>query len=486
MVMTFCLLLLNLFVTLAPQFGGGICGCEDKPQVNTLAVVNGVKISKQELGSDAQNKISLLQSQVITARGAELDLQVTSLLLDAEAKKRGISSEQLIQIEVLAKIPAPTEAEALAFYKERKQHIGESFKTVRPQIIALIKSERERLEVLRYVNSLRAAANIVVLIPNVTPPAGEEELNRVFVTVNGHAITSRDIESSLAPLIFNVQQQVYKVRKDDLDLRINDILLEQEAKRRNLLPEDLLLREVRSRLPIITDQEAKTFYDQNRSKFRDDFDKVKFQIIQYLLGVEQQRLVDAFAAQLRQNAAIQIYLTPPDSPSFRIAIDDQPTRGNPAAQVTVVQFTDFENPDGPKQYAEFEKLISEFGARVKFVVRDCPLTQHQNAIRAAEAAEAARDQGRYWEYAALLYANQSALQEDDLKRYASQLGLDRRKFDAAVDSRIFSSRVQRDIKEGTKLGLTSLPAYFLNGRLVTNNSYEGLKAAIQAALKALG
>jgi protein-disulfide isomerase len=474
---------LNLFLALIFQFGGGACGCEDKPQVNTLAVVNGIKITKQQLGSEAQNRITQLEAEVIKARNAAVDLQINSILLEAEAKKRGLTAEQLLQLEVFDKVPKPSDAEAQIFYDERKQQIGKDFKSVRADIISFLKTEGERAEAVRFAGALRSAAKITVVNPNVTPPTNLEELDRVFVTVNDRPITSREIEESLLPLIFITQEQVYEVRKEDLDQRINELLLESEAKAKNTTPTALLTNEVRSKLPIITDQEARIFYEANKAKINRDFDQVKFTIIDYLLTAEQKKLSAAYAAKLRENAAVQIYLTPPESPTFRVAIDNQPTRGNEKATVTVVEFTDFQCQACAMEYPEFERLVAEFGSQVKFVVRDFPLSNHPFAAKAAEAAEAAREQGKYWEYISLLYARQSALGVDDLKKYASQLGMDRAKFDVGLDSGIYRGHVERDTRDADKLGLKSTPAFFVNGRRVVDYSYEGLRSAISSALK---
>ncbi|PYS75007.1 MAG: hypothetical protein DMF69_00005, partial [Acidobacteria bacterium] len=392
--MTFYLLLFNLLFLVAPQFGGA-CGCEDKPQVNVLAVVNGVKITKQELGSDAQNRISELQNEVVKAREAELDLQINSILLEAEAKRRGLTSAQLVQLEVIGRVAEPTEAEAEEFYKQRKDRIPDDFKTVKAQIILLLKSERERFEALKFAAALRNTANITVTTSTATPPVNEMELNRIFARVNSRAITSRDIEESLKPLIYAVQDQVYSLRKQDLDTRINDMLLEQEAKKQNTTAAALLSKAIRAKLPIITDQQAKVFYDANKARITGDFDKVKLQIVGYLTQLEEQKLNQAFATELRANAAVQIYLTPPDPPVFKIATDEQPMRGNANAKVTVVEFSDFECPSCAMEQSVFDRLVTEFGAQVKFVVRDFPLDQHKDAVKAAEAAEAARAQGKY-------------------------------------------------------------------------------------------
>jgi hypothetical protein len=307
----------NLFLTLTLQFGG-YCGCEDKPHVNVLAVVNGVKVTKQELGSTTQAKVSLLQSEVVTARAAEVERQVTNLLIELEAKKRGITREQLFQVEVKAKVTEPTRAEVEEFYNERKDKMPDGSKVVKANIAFYLKSEQERIETAKFIQKLREANDVAVYFASPTAPANEAELDRVFATVNGKNITSRDIEQSLLPLIYSVQKRVYAVRKDDLELKINDLLLEQEAKNHNTTPDAVLAKAIAGKLPIITDQQAKAFYEQNRGKITEDFSKVKFQIIQLLIQQEQQKLIQAFAAKLRQNAAIQIYLTPPDPPPLKL------------------------------------------------------------------------------------------------------------------------------------------------------------------------
>jgi len=130
-----------------------------------------------------------------------------------------------------------------------------------------------------------------------------------------------------------------------------------------------------------------------------------------------------------------------------------------------------------------EKIVNEFGDRVRLVVRDFPLSQHANARKAAEAAEAAREQGKYWEYVTVLFRNQSALDVEKLKHYATEVGLDRARFDASFDSGKFADKVQRDILEARKLGVNGTPALYINGKRISDNSYESLKSAIETALK---
>jgi len=458
------------------------CGCEDKPQLEVLAIVNGVKIMRQDLSSDTRMKVMNIQQEVIEARENEVNVLINSTLLSSEATKRNISVQKLIQIEVVDKITAPTDAEALDFYNKHKDEIGDEFKDVKADVITWLKDERERAGVVAMANSLRAAADVKVLLPAITPPANEAEKARVIATVNGARITSGDVEENLLPLIFNVQQQVYTTRKRELDLKINDLLLTNEAKKQGQTIGELR-GSMKAKVPIPTEAQAQTFYNQNKAKIRRDFGDVKDQIIQYLFAEEEKKSDAAFLAQLRSSASLQILLTPPESPIFKIALDDQPSKGNPTAAVIVVQFTDFQCPSCAQHHPILERLLSEYGDRVRFVVRDFPLSQHPNAMKAAEAAEAAREQGKYWEYTDLLYRNQSALQIDKLKQYASSLGLDRAKFDAALDSGKYSDKVQRDVAEGDRLGVDATPTFFVNGRLVSDSSYAGLKSRIDAELR---
>ena len=293
------------------------CGCEDKPQINVLAVINGVRITKQDLSIDTRTQVNLAQDAVITARSRELAIQINRMLLDAEAKRRGLTSAKLLEQEVTAKVPEPTEAEARAFYEQVKDRMKKDFKSAKKEIVAHLKTEREAVRTQAFANALRGAARVSVTDQPVTPPTNEADLARVFATVNGVNITSLDIEQSLLPLIFEVQKQVYALRKHDLDLRINDLLLDAEAKRLGTTPKALLDQNVSVKVQIPSEEQARAFYNEQKEKLNGEFSQLKVQIIQYLLQEEQRKFVAAYAAELRKNAAVQIYLTEPDPPNVR-------------------------------------------------------------------------------------------------------------------------------------------------------------------------
>jgi protein-disulfide isomerase len=272
------------------------------------------------------------------------------------------------------------------------------------------------------------------------------------------------------------------LRKTEVDLRVNDALLEQEAQKRKVTTKALLDAEVEAKTTTVTDAAAQKFYDENRQRINGEFAQLKPQIVQYLQDMQKQDLQAAFAGQLRKAAALQVNLRAPESPVLQVSTEDQPLKGNPAAPVTIVEFTDFQCPSCAAAQPALERLVAEYGDRVRLVVRDFPLDIHEFALKAAEAAEAARAQGKYWEYTGVLFTNQKALSVDKLKEYATRVGLDRQKFDAALDSGQMADKVQRDLMDGLRLGVGSTPSFFVNGRIANDRSYEGLKAAIDKAL----
>lgn len=293
------------------------CGCEEKPEINVLAVINGVRITKKDLSIDTTTQVSIAQESVITARSQALNQLVTKTVLDAEAKRRGLTVAKLLELELTAKVKEPTEADARAFYEENKTDRGRDYKSAKNEILAHLKSERQAARAKEFANALRVAAQVSVTEQQVTPPTNEADLARVFATVNGVNITSLDIEQSLLPFIFQVQKQVYAIRKRELDLKINDMLLEEEAKRLQTTPKALLDQNVRGRMSIPSEEQVRAFYEKNKAKFNGEFSEVKVQIFQYLLAEEQQKLVAAYAEQLRKGAAVQIYLTEPQPPNVR-------------------------------------------------------------------------------------------------------------------------------------------------------------------------
>jgi len=459
---------------------------QDAPLPDVLAVVNGVKITVNDFDVETSARIEELKRQVVEARKLELDLQINSMLLEAEAKKRGVTTSKILEDEVLTKVKQPTDADARKYFNAQYTDGTDrsaQFEQVKERIMAHLLGEQRQALAKQLADRLRSTAEVKVLVETATPPSKPADRGRVFAVVNGKQITSGDVEDSLQPLIVGVQEEIYELRRRDLNRKINDVLLAQEAQKRQITTRALLDAEVTAKAPSITDAQAQKFYDDNKEKMRGGaFADVKPQIVSYLQNAEMDKLRLTFAATLHKNAAVQDFLVAPPPPVYEIATDDQPAIGDAKAKVTLVEFTDFQCGTCGQFQPVLDRVVKEYNGRVRLVVRDYPLPQHTNAFKAAEAAEAAREQNKYWEYAAKLFSNQSALEVEKLKQYATDLALDRSKFDAALDGGKFKQHVQRDLRDGNRVGIRGTPTLFLNGRQVSDRSYEGLKRAIDAAL----
>jgi protein-disulfide isomerase len=125
---------------------------------------------------------------------------------------------------------------------------------------------------------------------------------------------------------------------------------------------------------------------------------------------------------------------------------------------------------------------------VKFVFKDFPLTSiHANAYKAAEAAHCAGDQGKYWEFHDKLFANQQQLQAENLKKFAAEMGLDTSKFDACLDTGKHKKGIDVDLNAGERVGVSSTPSVFVNGRLISGaQPYEAFASVIEDELQRAG
>lgn len=173
--------------------------------------------------------------------------------------------------------------------------------------------------------------------------------------------------------------------------------------------------------------------------------------------------------------------------SINIA-DDDPFLGDPNAPVVMVEFGDFQCPFCARFFRETEsKIIDKYvkTGKVKFVYRDFPLTSiHSVAQKAAEAAECADEQNKFWEYHDLLYQRQQLISEENLKMWARELRLDLDKFSSCLDSGKYTDEVDKDFSDGQSLGVSGTPATFVNGRMLAGAlPYEQFERIIEEELK---
>jgi len=144
--------------------------------------------------------------------------------------------------------------------------------------------------------------------------------------------------------------------------------------------------------------------------------------------------------------------------------DRDHVQGSGDAPVTLVEYGDFECPYCGAAYPIVKEIQRRMGERLRFAFRNFPITtSHPHAEAAAEAAEAAAQQGAFWEMHDHLFANQNRLRDEDLHSYAAELGLDVERFRRELVEHVHADRVHEDFLSGVRSGVNGTPTFFING-----------------------
>jgi protein-disulfide isomerase len=176
---------------------------------------------------------------------------------------------------------------------------------------------------------------------------------------------------------------------------------------------------------------------------------------------------------------------PEDQVRIRVDVAGAPARGPADAPITIVEWSDFQCPFCARAEETLTRLRQEYPDKIRFVWRDMPLPFHDEARPAAMAARAAGAQGKFWAMHDRLYADHAApLGRERFEKEAAELGLDRKRFGAALDAQAGRSAIDADILAGTKAGANGTPTFFINGKVLTGaQPYETFKARIDDELK---
>jgi protein-disulfide isomerase len=263
-----------------------------------------------------------------------------------------------------------------------------------------------------------------------------------------------------------MEQQMYLVRRNALGAVVDEKLLEAEAKKKGLSVADLLKTEVDVNVPDPTADEVSAYYQMHQNQINQPFDDVKSKIEQGLktqgINKARQAYTQGLVQQAMENGDLVLLL---HAPNVELSYDPARLRGSPDAPVTIIEFSDFSCPFCRKAEPNIAEVLSKYEGKVKLGYRDFPLRQiHPQAELAAEASRCAGEQGKYWEFHDLLFANPAEKQDrDSLREDARSLKLDEQNFDSCLNSGRSKPQIEEDLQLGTRAGVVGTPAFFVNG-----------------------
>ncbi|HXI03505.1 MAG TPA: thioredoxin domain-containing protein [Candidatus Saccharimonadales bacterium] len=288
----------------------------------------------------------------------------------------------------------------------------------------------------------------------------------VVARIGSAVITQADLDEEMHKSNMKAIQAYYDAQKQTLDMLVDQRVMDAEATAKSKTSDELK-NEILAGVPQVTDADAEKFFNDNKARLGGQtLDALRDKIKAYLQNQNQQQAMTDYIADARKRQNVSIEMEPP-----RVTVDvgeKDPKKGPSDAPVQIVEFSDFQCPFCGRVEPTIKQIEAKYGDKIQFVFRDFPLTSlHPNAQGAAEAANCANEQGKYWPYHDKLFSSQQALQPDKLKQYAVDLGLDAKAFNECVDSGRYRPDIQKDVEEGQRLGVTGTPAFFVNGRFLS-------------------
>ncbi|MGB7069711.1 MAG: thioredoxin domain-containing protein [Pyrinomonadaceae bacterium] len=371
-------------------------------------------------------------------------------VLEAEAGSRKTTSSDLVKRE-MAKLQQPSEIQIKAIYEANRVNLqNKPLEDVRLQIIGFLRREPEEKALKNYVESLttkhKAAYGKDVNSPGLNPM-------EMLFSVAGRSVSAREFEQINKRDLNEVRAEIVDTVKHDLEVVALNELIEVEARAQKTDAGTLFGREITDKM--------RDFSDEERAGLENDLKRKLFAKYELRFLVKE-----------------------PEPFVENVSIDDDPAFGNSAAPVTVIMFSDFQCSACAKTHPILKGVIDGYGDKVRFVVRDFPLTDiHENAFRAAVAANAAHKQGKFVAFTERLYTHQDALDTASLKRYAAELGLNAARFELDLNDEKAAAEISKDIADGKSYGVKGTPTIFINGIKVRHLSAEDFRELIDVALK---
>ena len=288
---------------------------------------------------------------------------------------------------------------------------------------------------------------------------------RVVAEVGPDVITSDVLDRALGPRRYRSEGQRYEFQRQKLDELINDKLLEQEAARRNISVAQLKATEVKAHVRV-TPQEVDAFYRARKDSIPASESAAKETLKRYLEHQRELEVTRRFLERLRAKTKVQVKLARPAPPPDYLAVPDAPVKGPQNAPITIVAFSDFRCSACASADTVVKQLLETYPNDIKLVFRHFPLVDHPQARLAAEAAECAARQGKFWEYHDELFTDATEVSETRLRTLADAIGLDRQAFSTCLETGAARARVRRDLDHGVRVGVTATPTFFINERRV--------------------
>ena len=333
---------------------------------------------------------------------------------------------------------------------------------------------------LKFVLLLFITTIFVIILANANK-ANAQNANRVVAVVEGRAITEAEVDDAAVVKVYDLEQQIYAVRKAALDNLIAHAVLEAEAKRQHISIDEL--KKQMSAGPVqITKAEVEKLYEENKAAFAamsPDEGRLRLQ-----LDLESHARMQKYKEALQlltSKMKVDVRLSEPRLSNSNAAYTVSSGPAN--APVVITAFIDFQCPYCRQFHNVLKQILKTYPSDVRLIFRNLPLDIHADAALAGKASLCANEQNGFWKFHDALFAADD-LTIESLKKLAVDQGLDLTRFQECLKSDKTNSALRQDIDEAKHFGISATPALIVNGKLLIGAlSFEEFKAVVDREIE---
>lgn len=312
------------------------------------------------------------------------------------------------------------------------------------------------------------------------------EPGSVVAQLDGQDIKLEDLGEQLAQAENRALRQycseVARVREAALDNYVQQKVLTAAAEKAGKPINQFVQERIDANVPQPSDAEIEAFYNARKPPDAPPLEQIRDQVIQAMNAEKSEQVFTEFLGELRAAAQLERRLPDVRPPALELAADHSPWLGSAEPKVQVVEFSDFECPYCSRAADTLRQLKTKYADQpVQFVFRHFPLSFHPNARPAAEYAQCAQEQDKFWPMHDAIFAAQRELSTDKLKEMAGQVGLDSDKLNECLGR--VGKLIEADMKAASEAGVGGTPSFYINGQAFEGNpTVAGLVEAIDAEL----
>lgn len=306
---------------------------------------------------------------------------------------------------------------------------------------------------------------------------------KIAFEIDGNKTSMQDLQKAEKARFFKIEKEKYSLISSVAEEQYLEYFWKKEANRLKISSEEAKKRYLLSRLKVNNSevQEILSKYrDHPKLKNLSNQEKKKIVHDQIVLREEQQIIAKILSSALRSGSLKVIYPRPVEPLIHMDISEDDPVRFGPKPSqinplpggckaddclITLVEVSELECPYCAQAIPATLKIMDKYAGKIRWVMKDFPLSFHKNAKPAAVAARCAGEQGKFWEIYELMFRNQRALSQNDITKYGKQIGLNEEKFAVCRQNPSkYLKIIERNIRQASKAGVTGTPTFLINGQ----------------------